>query len=171
MTRVTLAVVVGGGLLVFWSAAPAAPTPTSVPASLAELAAIDRDAPIVQEINEEAARMREQLAHPPPFQPPQRDPFDFGTPRPTPSPAKSSAQPESPAVAKEILPPVVMPLHLVAVLVTTTDGGPVRTAAIDVDDDVHIVKVGQVLAGFTVRSIGPDSVEVIGASGSPIVIR
>jgi hypothetical protein len=61
---------------------------------------------------------------------------------------------ERPATSTSALP------RLVAIGSTVVDGVLLRTAALALGDDIHVVKPGDTLATFVVHRIGPDGVEL-----------
>lgn len=161
MNRIASALLLGGGvLLTTWVVSPAAPVPIATPVTAADLAAVDQQAPIIAEVEAQVARLRQRLENPPQFPPPSRDPFRFGR-RPEPASPKTSASPvavpaDQPAeVAAPELP------RIVAMMVTATDGGLLRAAVLSVGDDVQIVKPGDVVSRFVVRSIAADAIELV----------
>jgi len=137
--------------------APAEPPLARPPVVAAELAFIGQAAPILDQVDGQVKRLRERLAAPPPFPKPTRDPFRFGTrvepSRPKPAPAPQLVV-EPIAAPKPVLP------KLVAIASTMIDGAPTRTAVLTTGDDIQIVKVGDTILMFVIRSIGVDAIEI-----------
>ena len=161
MNRIASALLLGGGvLLTTWVVAPAAPAPSAKPLTTAEVAALTQQAPIVAEVDAQVTRLRERLAAAPQFPPPSRNPFLFGRgPEPASPkvnvPVIAAPAPVEPDAAAPTLP------RIVAVIGTATDGGLLRTAVLGIGDDVQIVKPGDVVLRFVVRSISADAVELV----------
>jgi hypothetical protein len=163
----------GAVLMTVWVASTAAPSDTApriTPADRAEVdqeisQAADQAAPIVTDLNRDAERLRAHLDHPPSVPRPQRDPFNFGTPKTESSPAHVT----TPAAAAPIVaaPPPVP--RLVAILTDTGDSGIVRRVVLALGDEVHISKVGDTIGAYVVRSIGADAVELSEASSGRVV--
>jgi hypothetical protein len=138
--------------------APAAPPPARPAVSAADLALVDQAAPMIDLVNTQVDRLRERLAAPPVYPAPTRDPFRFGT-REAPSRPKPAA-PVASAVELFVPPPPVLP-RLVAIAATAGEGGVVRTAVLTVGDDVQILKSGDSVLKFVIKSIGADVVELV----------
>jgi hypothetical protein len=144
----------GVALLVSWVTAPAAPSPS--PLAIHEEAPLDQAAPIVADITAQVDHLKNRLETIPEFPQPERDPFRFGTPPPPPvketPPVVDAAPPAAP-------PGPVLP-KLLAIVATDADGGVVLTAAFSIGDFVHVVKVGDTLGTFVVRSISAEVAEL-----------
>jgi hypothetical protein len=160
MHRITSALLVGCGLLLTtWALAPAAPSPARPPLSAADQAALNQTTPVLADVNAQVDRLRERLASAPQFPAPSRDPFRFG---PRPEPAHPTVEPAAPPaiLAPPPAPAPVLP-RLVAVMTTEVEGGTQRTAVVSVGDDVQMLRIGQSVGKFIVRSIGEDAVELV----------
>jgi hypothetical protein len=157
MTRVTSALALSGCvLLTTWAVAPAAPPPGPPLVRAADLKAFDQSVPVLADVNAQVERLQQRPASPPEFPAPARDPFRFGR-RPEPARPKVENVParvDAPVVVTPLLP------RLVAILADTTDGTLVRTAALAVGEGVEIVKPGDTVGPFVVRSIGSDALEL-----------
>ena len=148
----------GVALLVSWVTAPAAPSPT--PLAAHDDTPIDQSVPLVADITQQVDRLKSHLDVNPGFPPPERDPFRFGT-KPQP-PVKETPPPAAP-VEPETPPGPVLP-KLLAIVATDVDGSVVRTAAFSVGDFVQVVKDGDALGAFVVRSISADVAELADAA-------
>ena len=149
-----LLLLAGVVLLVSWVVAPAAPSPTPIgPADAASSA--DQVSPVVADVAAQVDRLKRRIEITPDLPQPHRDPFRFGA-RPEPVRVKTPVA-ETPVDA----PPAPVLPKLLAIVANTTDGGLLRTAAFSVGDDVQVVKPGDTIGKFTVRSIGTDAVEVV----------
>ncbi len=174
MKRAVGILAVGGGLiLVSWVTSPSARTPPAEPAVSAadlELARQTTQAvtPLAAQIDDQAARLRARLLPPPPKPEPSRNPFHFGkrdvphkgsdprglTPRPIVEEGYVPLASPPPAAA------LTLP-SLVAITSDARDGGLFRTAVLSMDDEMKIVKPGQVFDRFIVEAIGPESVRIV----------
>jgi hypothetical protein len=159
MTR-TASAALGGGvvLLLVWKAATGAPSP-AVPLQRDTPPAAQTPVPV--DLDREAVRLHERLANSPKFPPPQRDPFSFGTKPP--APVRARALPASPPmpVVVEAPPPVSDAPRLLAVLTDAGDGGPLRRAVLGIGDDVQILRIGDTVTHYRIRSIGADALEFV----------
>jgi hypothetical protein len=158
MHRVAPILLVSGFvLLLTWVAAPAAPSPTPLPAHAS--AAVDQTAPLVAEMAAQVERMRSRLEEPQGFPPPERNPFTFGARRevvPT-RPRVPVAAPEEPPPP----PPAPMLPKLLAV-VTNNAGGVVSLQAVfSTGNDVTVLKAGDAIGPFLIRSITAEFVEIV----------
>jgi len=140
-------------LLVTWVVAPAAPSPSPLPAR-AE-AAPDQTAPLVAEMAAQTERMRTHLEGPQEFPPPERNPFAFGARREvTPArPRAAIAEPEAPPA-----PPAPALPKLLAVVTNDAEGGVSLQAVFAVGDDVKVLKAGDAIGIFLIRRITADLV-------------
>ena len=145
----------GVALLVSWAVAPAAPV--APPDTAAAIAAIEQSVPVVDEVNAQVDRLRERLAAPQKFPPPQRNPFDFGRRPEPPRPVKPVV--ETPAVPVEPPPPPLP--RLLAITSNTVDGAVTHSAVFSNGDDVSIVKAGDTISRFVVRSVTTDGAELV----------
>lgn len=145
--------VAGVVLLATWVVAPAAPSPSPPPAR-AE-AALDQTAPLVAEMAAQTERMRTRLEGPQSFPPPERNPFTFGARREvTPArPRGPVAEPEAPPA-----PPAPVLPKLLAVVTNNVEGGISLQAVFSVGDDVKVLKAGDAIGVFLIRSITADLV-------------
>lgn len=155
MHRVAPVLLIAGVvLLATWVVAPAAPSPSPLPAR-AEAPA-DQTAPLVAEMAAQTERMRTRLEGPQSFPPPERNPFTFGARREV-----TPARPRSPVTEPEAPPPAppapVLP-KLLAVVSNNAEGGISLQAVFSVGDDVKVLKAGDAIGIFLVRSITADLV-------------
>jgi hypothetical protein len=171
--RLTGILAIGGVLiLISWVTSPAARmTPGSPRISPAEIERVDQTAqavaPLSRQIDEQAARLRARLAQPPPKPEPDRNPFRFGagvtvpkTAGRKPSSLRADEMP-TPSVAAGPASPALLLPALIAITSDAGDGGIMRTAVLSMNDDLKIVKPGQMFDRFIVEAIGPDSVRVV----------
>jgi len=154
MNRVAaLVLLIGGALLLSWAVAPA----TSGPApQVVAPASVDRKPQRQpQNMTAEIERLRERLAIVPEFPEPSRDLFRFGGRVPRAAAAPAPADPVPVATPEPILP------RLVALMDDSRPGAPLWRAVIAIGDDVRIVKAGETVAGFSVKNVGADGVDLI----------
>jgi hypothetical protein len=163
MNRIAGALLLSGvALLVSWAVAPAAPI--APPDTAAAIAAIEQSVPVVDEVNAQVDRLRERLAEPQKFPPPQRNPFDFGR-HPEPArPVKPVV--ETPAVPVEPPPPPLP--RLLAIVLNTVDGAAVHSAVFSNGDDVNILKAGDTIGRYVVRSVASDGAELVDRNTSRV---
>jgi hypothetical protein len=143
-------------LLGTWIAAPAAPSPSPLPAHVT--APDDQTAPLVAEMAAQVERMKNRLDASQGFPLPERNPFTFGARReivPV-RPRLPVAVPEEPAPP----PPPALP-KLVAVVANDGDGAVVLTAVFSLGDEVKMVKPGDAIGAFVIRSITAEAVELL----------
>jgi len=141
--------------------APAEPPPAPRAASSADLAFITQAAPMIDQVNTQVDRLRQRLAAPPAYPAPVRDPFHFGKRE---EPSRPKAIVEAVAPAPVVRPPAPVLPKLVAIAATTGDAGVIRTAILTVGDDVQILKAGDTVLKFVIKSIGADIVELVDSS-------
>lgn len=172
MRRFAIALVLSFGLLLAtWVQAPAAPARDEVAPSSSEVVDADQSAqstvPAARQVDEETQRLREHLAARAPFSEPVRNPFNFSAGK---KPAPKGSEPFSTVSAEKgsdplVLQPPASPDIAVPVLIgvteDTVDGVVVRTAVLSMNDEMAIVKIGQPFARFSVKSIGPASVDLV----------
>ncbi len=143
-------------LLVSWAVAPAAPSPYGAPAP-PSMSPLDQAAPILADMSAELDRLKSRLDATEGFAPPVRDPFRFGAKpervRSTPKPTVVEAAPTPPAPE--------LPKLLAIVANDEQDGATVRSAVFAVGDAVHVLKIGDAVDVFVIRSIAADSVELV----------
>jgi hypothetical protein len=139
--------------------APAEPPPALRAPSTADLAFITQAAPMIDQVNTQVDRLRQRLAAPPAYPAPIRDPFHFGK-REEPSRPRSIAEAAAPRPMVVMPPAPVLP-KLVAIAAMTSDAGVIRTAVLTVGDDVQILKAGDAVLKFVIKSIGTDIVELV----------
>ena len=146
----------GGVLLVTWVVAPAAPSPSPLPARVDT--AVDQTAPLVAEMAAQVERMRNRLDEPQGFPPPERNPFTFGARR-DPMPTR----PRVPVAAPEEPPPPPAPVlpKLLAVVANDVDGVASLQAVFSVDDNVKVLKAGDAIGPYLIRSITAELVELV----------
>jgi len=148
--------IAGGVLLTTWVVAPAAPSPSPLPAR--PQAAVDQSAPIVAEMAAQVDRMRTRLDGPQTFPPPERNPFAFGARR-----EATPARPPAPVAAAEapVLPPAPALPKLLAIVSNNVDGGVSLQAVFSGDGDVKMLKAGDAIGPFLIRSITNENVELV----------
>jgi hypothetical protein len=146
----------GGVLLATWVVAPAAPSPSPLPAHVAE--PVDQTAPLVAEMAAQVERMRNRLDEPQNFPPPERNPFTFGARREV-----VPTRPRLPVAAPEVPPPPPPALpKLLAIVANDAEGGAVVfTAVFSVGDNVQMVKAGDQIGALVIRSVTADGVELL----------
>ncbi len=159
MPRVTLALVLGTGLLVTtWVSAPAAPTPAPVYVSPEELTRIEALAPLADEVEQEAAQLQARLrasVEPPQ---PRRDPFHFGARRDTvPAPRVDTSVPERVETAAPA-PAVLWPV--LAGIVEESAAEPRHTAVLGWGDALEFLTVGGTFKDFVVTAVSAGSIEL-----------
>jgi hypothetical protein len=160
MRRLLAIVIFAGAVLIATRIlAPAASPHPLPPLSAADLAAVAQTSAIVDEVNAQVDRLRERLASQPVYPAPTRDPFRFGAkPEPAPPKPPTPAPPSRPAI---VVAPAIAPLpRLIAIVSNNTDAGPSQRAVVAAGDDVQILKIGDTVSKFVVRSIGVDMVEL-----------
>jgi hypothetical protein len=152
----TLLLLGGAVLLVTWFVSPAASVQKQ--SSVTSPTPIDRVGPVLAEVDAEVARLRDRLPSPESYPPPSRDPFNFGR-----LPEVPNARPAivEPAPALVVAPPTPALPSLVAIVSDIVDGADVRSAAISQDDEVQIVKVGDVVGALVVRGITADALQLV----------
>lgn len=120
----------------------------------------------------EQLHLKLQQAPQPPV--PRRNPFVFGT-RP-----RTAPDPVAPAPAGDTTPERVLPmpqmatgpsLRLAGIGTHTTPAGTVHTAVIGDGTTVHLVKVGETVAGYSVVEITDDSVTIANAAGARWLLK
>jgi len=173
MRRLAAILAFGGGLiLISWVTSPAARPATAdprMPPSEIDRAEQTSQAvtPVTGEIDKQAARLRARLAEPPPKPQPDRNPFRFGgSLRPTSKPVGPTAavgRPELEGRRNHLAPasPAIAMPSLVAITSDARDGGLMRTAVLSMNDEMKIVRPGQMFDRFIVESIGPDAVRLV----------
>jgi len=173
MPRLLAIVIFAGAVLISTRIlAPAAAPRPLPPLSAADLAAFAQTTAMVDEVNAQVDRLRERLASPPSYPAPTRDPFRFGA-KAEPAPPKPPAPAPRPAAAVVAAPAISMPPlpRLVAIISSSTDAGSSQRAVVAAGDDVQILKIGDTVSRFVVRSIGVDAVELAdSASGATFKI-
>ncbi len=175
MARIAGILAVGAGLiLISWVTAPAArTTPDPVSISPADLVLEDQAAqviaPLAAQADDQAARLRARLSPPPQKPQPARNPFRFkGTepfstekaPKGTEPFVAKSVEKGSVPLAPPAAPAIELP-SLVAITADARDGGLFRTAVLSMNDEMKIVRPGQVFDRFIVEAIGQDSVRLV----------
>jgi len=156
-----------GALLISqWVLSSAAPTvtPSAIPATVphTNLDAYEQaTAPIVAEIAAQVDRLRERLNTPPEPPHPLRDPFRYGV-REVPRP--KDAQPE--IVAPPAPPPPPALPKLIGITSEKTDTAVEWKAAISNGDQIILVKAGDTIGPFVVRSVSESTLELVDPSGA-----
>ena len=143
-------------LLVTWVVAPAAPSPSPLPAHAA--AAVDQTAPLVAEMAAQVERMRTRLDEPQGFPPPERNPFTFGARREVAPP-----RPRLPVAAPEAPPPPPAPVlpKLLAIVTNDVDGVASLQAVFFENDNVKVLQAGDPIGPYLIRSITAELVELV----------
>jgi hypothetical protein len=153
MNRLATLLLLGGvALLVSWAVAPAAPSGQTPRAATP----CDQSSPVVAEVNAQGDRLRERLADTPKFPPPQRDPFRFGL-RNERKPVAPPAL-ETPEVALE--PAALVLPKLLAIIADGARTSAALTAVFGEGESVRMLKAGDTIDAFVVRTIGTDFVEL-----------
>ncbi len=151
-------------VFVAWLAGAAGLSVAADPPRVPERRAVsDGSQQLADEVQAQAARLKDRLAAAPVPVTPFRNPFAFGERevRPARSPAPHAvAAIADPAPAPQVLPEP--PLQLIGIAERRTPAGPVRTAMITADsDELFMLAVGETLgARYRVEAIGPDAVEL-----------
>lgn len=143
-------------LLVMWDFAPAAPSPSPLPAHAAT--AVDQTAPLVAEMAAQTERMRNRLEERQGFPPPERNPFTFGARREV-----VSTRPRVPVAVAEEPPPPPAPVlpKLLAIVANDVDGVASLQAVFSTGDNVTVLKAGDAIGPFLIRSITAEIVELV----------
>ena len=171
MKRVSSALVIGGVLiLISWVTSPSArPTPPGPALSEADLDRAEQTtqsiAPLTAQIDDQAAQLRARLSQTVPKPQPARNPFSFGkgTDRKGTYPGTKGTYPVDPGYVP-LAPAAPVPLALPTLVAITTDavdGGVMRTAVLSMNDEMKIVRPGQIFDRFIVEAIGPDSCRIV----------
>lgn len=142
-----------------WTSTPSAP-----PGAPRTTRAVPRDAG--SDIQEQAARLGSRLRADSHFQAPARNPFRFDAGRPSPSRPLVASQP-----AVDVAPlaetPAVPTLVLAGIAEQVVDGVTRRTAILETNDGVALVREGELVAGYTVTRIDAGAAELTAADGTP----
>jgi hypothetical protein len=159
------AVVTGGALLVAWFAvAGSTPDQDATPApERTQYAGTSGPGSLAADVEQQAERLRQRLAHAPVPDVQPRNPFSFA-PR---APRAFAVAPRGTIQAATIPPDVPEveappPLVLMGIAEQPTPQGPQRTAVIGgAGTDIYMVKEGESVAGrYKVKAIGPDAIEL-----------
>ena len=163
IARIGSALIISGALiLISWVTSPFARTPPpAVAPSGADVDRIEQAtqslAPLTTEVDSQAARLRARLSQPPPKPEPSRNPFTFkGTHPISTEKAEKGTYPKTPISVENRYVPV-----LVAITGDPADGGLMRTAVLSMNDEMKIVRPGQMFDRFIVEAIGPDAVRIV----------
>jgi hypothetical protein len=163
MTWKGTAVVSGAGLLATWLAAtpPAgvapAPAPNAAPGSRAS------------EIEREADRLQIRVRSEVDYTAPSRNPFRFGErTAPTPPAGAPSSRPPTFYAPPE---PEPVRMTFAGMAADIVDGREVRTAILSTPTGLAYVKEGEQVAGFTVRAVTENGVDLVKADGSTLQLR
>jgi len=157
-----------GALLISqWVLSSAAPTVTPSPAPVAAphmtLSAYEQTtAPIVAEIAAQVDRLRERLNTPPAPPQPTRDPFRYGQ-RELPRPKNVEPEIVAPPPAQPRAPELP---RLIAIASEKTDAGVEWRAAISNGDQIILLKAGDTIGPFVVRSVSETTLELADPSGA-----
>jgi hypothetical protein len=161
MTRTTLKAlwVGGGGILATWLAvSPNSGVPAASPARGVQSQAFANQP---EELNTQAARLRDRREAPA-LRPSTRNPFRFNSPRPAPQPNRERAVE---AAVEPAAPAVPAPPLLTLSGVAQTAGK--RTAIIIGNGQIYLVGEGDSVAGlYTVAKVDPEAVLLRDASGA-----
>jgi hypothetical protein len=173
VSRTASVLLFAGALLISqWVLSSAAPTnnsPTSSTSSGSPTSALRSDlaayeqatAPIVAEISAQVDRLRERLSTPPAPPQPGRDPFRYGV-RELPRP--KVAQPEIPVAPPP--PPAPELPRLIAITSEKTDAGVEWRAAFSNGDQILLLKAGDTIGPFAIRSVSEGVVELADPAGT-----
>jgi hypothetical protein len=154
---------IGSGVLAAVSLVPTGVWRTPEPKASVRTprAAASAPDPVLVDVERRTARLRTFATEAPPPRAPGRNPFRFGESRlrPKASPSPRIAPVDTTPQAAPA--PVEPRLELVGMAERREGDGIVRTAILAGFGDVHLVRVGDRVAGrFTVLSIGADAVEL-----------
>jgi hypothetical protein len=163
MNRIAVLLALAGVALLSTAVwAPAEPTPGFVPPPPVD-PVYEMEAPVLAQMSAQVERLQQRTTSVPTFPETQRDPFRYG-PRPEPPQPRTPVAIAPPPVVEA--PPVVLP-KLVAIVVNTTDDGPVQSAVVSFNDDIQILKQGATVGKFVVRAITADGADLVDpASGT-----
>jgi hypothetical protein len=152
-------------VLVAWLAGAAGLSVTADPGRVpARPVVSDGTQRLADEVQAQAARLKQRLAAAPVPVTPFRNPFTFGArdvaagrfvaPQAAPAIVASDPAPQTPPEP---------PLQLIGIAERRTATGPVRTAMVTADsDELFMLEVGETLgARYRVEAIGPDAVELV----------
>ena len=160
----------GAGVLATWFAsAPVQHAPAPAERATVPTTGVAHES---DEIVREAERLRARLHPPVAYQEPSRNPFQFGARRPAPAP-RAPKVPEGEITEEPLTDAPVGPslrVNLSGIAEDTVGGTTVRTAVISTQDDLLLVKEGDVIAGqYKVTSITATSVELTRVSDGSVV--
>jgi len=159
------AVISGVGVLATWFfSMPPAQQPVSVPAAPAARA--DRAQAATIDIQQEAARLQQRTPKETRYSQPSRNPFRFTEPR---QPAHQSTPAAPPIAAAPAIPPPPPTITLDGVASDTVNGEMQRTAILNTDAGVVLVKEGEQVIGYRVDKVAPDSVELTKISDGSVL--
>ena len=159
------AVISGAGILATWFfSMPVAPTPTAPAANRvsAQRAAPAADSSI--DIQREAARLQARVRTDGQYAAPLRNPFRFGNRR-VPAAATSRAL-AAPTTVPVSLPPKIL---LDGIATDVIDGQEQRTAILNTNAGMLLVKIGEQVAGYRVEKIGTDAVDLVKTSDGSVL--
>ena len=147
-------------VLVAWLAAAAGVTVTSPSPPQARQAGVSATQALADEVQAQAARLRERMSHAPAPRTPVRNPFAFA-PRSTTQARQSTGLAPKP-LEPEAREPGEPPLQLVGIAEHETPAGVVRTALITADsDELFMIVEGETLGGrYRVKTVLPAAVEL-----------
>jgi hypothetical protein len=156
----------GAGLLATWLANIPSPTTTQSAATAAATTTVAPQPGVSAEIQQLADRLERQRTEGRDFTGASRDLFRF---RPTPRVAQPAAVVTAPPAA--IQEPAKPVIHLSGVAMDRVGDADVWTAILSVASGVVLARTGdQVGDGWTVTSIGPESVDLTRADGSTLTL-
>ena len=158
------AVISGVGILATWFfSMPGTPPSATGPAPSARP---PRAATSTIDIQQEAARLQMRMHQQPQYVEPSRNPFTFGS-RPARAPRPVAAPSAQPAT---IVPPPAPPRIALDGIATDTVGGQEqRTAILNTDAGVVLVREGDEVAGYRVEKIGSDLVQLVRLSDASVL--
>jgi len=159
--RVATIVTTGGGLAA-WLVGATTSNHVAAPAPLTERAPIERRG---EELSREMARFRERLRPTEAPRLPGRNLFRFRQ-----APAHAPAPVAAPAIPENVpAPPPLPPLRLAGIAEDRGPDGPIRTAFVNADGQLFIVKEGElVLQRYKVTKISEDVVELTDATDGTV---
>jgi hypothetical protein len=152
-------------VLVAWLAGAAGLSVTADPPRTQEQRVVsDGTQQLADEVQAQAARLKDRLAAAPVPVTPFRNPFTFGA-REAAGDRRVARQAVAVIAAPDPAPQAAPepPLQLIGIAERRTADGPVRTAMITADsDELFMLEVGETFgARYRVQAIGPDAVELV----------
>jgi Tfp pilus assembly protein PilP len=147
---------VGAVLLAAWLASAAGVVRSQIPPVYRAAADSTRLDAVVLDVQSQASRLRQRLAHAPAPRAALRNPFSFNTRRTLSAPKQArSTVAVAPAVDAAVPEPALM-------LIGIAEEGATRTAMVESGEELLMATEGQVLAGrYRVGKVGLDAVELV----------